>query len=234
MSRTNDAIDPSSASSKGRTTTASLPVDSRMPAATASPASASRTASVTAAPRSASTRAVSTPMPDEAPVTIARIPDRSIPAATSSAVECSPNGVRIGVCVVIRARGRGELDPGRFRRRSPLLVRRSPAPVATIPARARRQRPPVTGPVPPRELFDPSRQQNPRRPSCSIAHSPSTQATPLRSVTIASSGRQSSVSVSPPARIQVAVPRRKVVPSGSIARTTSTSSAASASPSRTT
>ncbi|HEY9726967.1 MAG TPA: hypothetical protein V6D50_11015 [Chroococcales cyanobacterium] len=35
-------------------------------------------------------------MPDAAPVTIARLPERSIPAATSGAVECRPNGVAIG------------------------------------------------------------------------------------------------------------------------------------------
>src|SRR4051812_818972 len=37
------------------------------------------------------------PMPDEAPVTIARLPVRSIPAATSAAVERKPNGVLIRV-----------------------------------------------------------------------------------------------------------------------------------------
>jgi hypothetical protein len=33
------------------------------------------------------------PIPDEAPVTIARFPDRSMPDNTSLAVESNPNGV---------------------------------------------------------------------------------------------------------------------------------------------
>jgi hypothetical protein len=37
------------------------------------------------------------PMPDAAPVTIARLPERSIPSATSAAVECRPNGVAIAL-----------------------------------------------------------------------------------------------------------------------------------------
>jgi hypothetical protein len=43
----------------------------------------------------ANARAVSTPMPDEAPVTIARLPDRSTPSATSAAVAVAskPKGV---------------------------------------------------------------------------------------------------------------------------------------------
>jgi hypothetical protein len=40
----------------------------------------------------ASARAVSTPMPDEAPVMIARLPDRSTPSATSAAVASKPKG----------------------------------------------------------------------------------------------------------------------------------------------
>jgi hypothetical protein len=35
-------------------------------------------------------------MPDAAPVTIARLPERSIPFTTSVAVECRPNSVVIG------------------------------------------------------------------------------------------------------------------------------------------
>ena len=69
------------------TRNARLPVDAVMSAAARSPAAASRTASVTSAPMAASVRAVSTPMPDEAPVTTARFPDRSMPAASSVAVE---------------------------------------------------------------------------------------------------------------------------------------------------
>ncbi|MEH1847203.1 MAG: hypothetical protein V7L25_20025 [Nostoc sp.] len=36
------------------------------------------------------------PMPDAAPVTIARLPERSMPFTTSAAVECRPNDVAIG------------------------------------------------------------------------------------------------------------------------------------------
>ena len=49
--------------------------------------------------RPASARAVSTPIPEPPPVTIARLPPRSIPATTSAAVESKPYGVRIGECV---------------------------------------------------------------------------------------------------------------------------------------
>jgi len=77
----------------------SFPVAARIAVATDSPAWAFRTASVTAAPWSASTRAVSAPMPEEAPVITARESERSSPAATSSAVECSSNGVRTGMRV---------------------------------------------------------------------------------------------------------------------------------------
>jgi hypothetical protein len=41
---------------------------------------------VTSAPARASVRAVSTPIPEEAPVTTALVPERSIASATSSAV----------------------------------------------------------------------------------------------------------------------------------------------------
>src|SRR2546430_720835 len=57
----------------------------------ASPLATSRTASVTLAPATASARAVSTPIPEAAPVTIAFLPRRSIPATTSIAVEPCPN-----------------------------------------------------------------------------------------------------------------------------------------------
>jgi hypothetical protein len=67
-------------------------------------AATSRAVRVTAAPRRASTRAVSVLMPDEAPVTIARRPERSTPARTSSAVECSSNGV-------VQRRWRGHVLP---------------------------------------------------------------------------------------------------------------------------
>jgi hypothetical protein len=42
---------------------------------------------VTSAPALASARAGSIPMPDEPPVTIARLPKRSMPSITSAAVE---------------------------------------------------------------------------------------------------------------------------------------------------
>jgi hypothetical protein len=73
-----------------------LPVLAAMSAAVRCPASVSRTASVTSAPALASARAVSTPIPDEPPVTIARAPQRSIPAITSAAVDSNPNRVFIG------------------------------------------------------------------------------------------------------------------------------------------
>ena len=72
-----------------------------MSAASRRPAAVSRTANVTSAPAVPSARAVSLPMPDEAPVTIARLPLRSIPAMTSAAVEWAPKQV------VITAAGQG-------------------------------------------------------------------------------------------------------------------------------
>jgi hypothetical protein len=38
-------------------------------------------------------------MPDEAPVTITRFPERSMPAITSDAVDSNPNGVVMGLVV---------------------------------------------------------------------------------------------------------------------------------------
>jgi hypothetical protein len=64
-----------------------------MLAAVRCPAARSRTASVTSAPALASARAVSTPMPDEAPVTMARVPARSMPSMTCAAVDSKPNPV---------------------------------------------------------------------------------------------------------------------------------------------
>jgi hypothetical protein len=46
-----------------------------------------RTARTTSAPAKARTRVVSVPMPEPAPVTIARLPERSTPSITSEAVE---------------------------------------------------------------------------------------------------------------------------------------------------
>jgi hypothetical protein len=84
-----------SPSSSAPTVTASLPVVARMSAATPSPVSVLRTARVTAAPAAANARAVSTPIPEDAPVTMARLPDRSTPAMTSAAVDEKPKGVVI-------------------------------------------------------------------------------------------------------------------------------------------
>jgi hypothetical protein len=91
--------------SRMKARTASLPVVAAMSAATRSPAPASRTARVTSAPAPTSARAVSTPMPDEAPVTIARLPARSMPPMTSAAVESKRNGVvnagHLGQCALL-------------------------------------------------------------------------------------------------------------------------------------
>ena len=64
-----------------------------MSAATRSPAAVSRTASVTSAPAPLSARAVSIPIPEAPPVTIARLPVRSMPATTSAAVDSKEKGV---------------------------------------------------------------------------------------------------------------------------------------------
>src|SRR5258708_4230039 len=80
-----------------------LPVVAVISAAVRSPASVLRRAIVTSAPAPASARAVSIPMPDEPPVTIARLPDRSMPSITSAAVESNPNAVwkKVGVVVSV-------------------------------------------------------------------------------------------------------------------------------------
>src|SRR5689334_22749737 len=79
-----------------------------MSAATRSPVSVLRTANVTAAPASASARAVSTPIPDDAPVTMARLPDRSTPAMTSAAVDVNPKGVVINFAPISVPNRRGD------------------------------------------------------------------------------------------------------------------------------
>lgn len=76
-----------SETSRYRTPMARLPVVAVMSAAVL------RTASVISAPVRARVRAVSTPIPDVAPVTTIRRPVRSMPSATSSAVEAKPKGV---------------------------------------------------------------------------------------------------------------------------------------------
>ena len=74
-----------------------LPVVAMMSAATGTAVSVLCTASVISAPQRASARAVSIPMPDAPPVTIARLPERTMPLATSAAVDRNPNGVVIRV-----------------------------------------------------------------------------------------------------------------------------------------
>src|SRR5258708_7079987 len=89
---TKAAMDARSARSTRPTSTVPAPVVAMMAAAVRSPASVSRTASVTAAPAPTSALAVSTPIPEEPPVTIARLPARSIPSITWAAVDSKPNG----------------------------------------------------------------------------------------------------------------------------------------------
>src|SRR3954453_2069274 len=100
-----------SLSSSAPTVTALFPVLWRMSAATRSAASVLRTASVTAAPAPASARAVSTPIPDDAPVTMARLPDRSTPAMTSAAVDENPNGVVMREVMSVPNTGRSDAVP---------------------------------------------------------------------------------------------------------------------------
>jgi hypothetical protein len=45
-------------------------------------------------------------MPEEPPVTIARLPERSMPSITSAAVESNPNWVRIGSGLVLAVMSR--------------------------------------------------------------------------------------------------------------------------------
>src|SRR5580704_1781505 len=86
----------------------------------------SRTARVTPAPAPASSRAVSTPMPDAAPVTIARLPDRSTAAATSAAVDSKLNGVVMSCAVLISVLLRDSLfvAVGADRQLGPLVPQR--------------------------------------------------------------------------------------------------------------
>src|SRR4051812_29295897 len=91
--RTNFATDSISARSSRATCNALLPVLAAMASAARSPEATSRTARVIRAPMRASARAVSKPIPEEAPVTIALRPVRSIPPATSAAVLEKPKGV---------------------------------------------------------------------------------------------------------------------------------------------
>jgi hypothetical protein len=92
-----------SETSRDLTSTASLPVETRISSATASAAAGRRTASVTAAPAALSAFAVSRPMPEAPPVTMACFPLRSTPSITSAAVELDPK------FVVIRSMGRYHL-----------------------------------------------------------------------------------------------------------------------------
>jgi hypothetical protein len=86
-----------SARSRPATCTSLFPVLAMMSAVTWSPARVLRTARVTSAPAPASARAVSIPIPDAPPVTIVRMPVRSMPAITSAAVLVAPNGVVMGL-----------------------------------------------------------------------------------------------------------------------------------------
>src|SRR5260370_26634196 len=82
-----------SARSRASTDTCVLPVERTMPAAIPAAACGRRTARAPSAPAEARARAVSMPMPELAPVTMARLPDRSTPSITSDAVEWRPNGL---------------------------------------------------------------------------------------------------------------------------------------------
>ena len=95
------AIEARSARSSRATRTWELPVPAVISAATFLPASVLRTARVTSAPPLASVRAVSTPMPEAPPVTMMRLPLRSSPAATSSAVVANPNGVVMRSIIIL-------------------------------------------------------------------------------------------------------------------------------------
>src|SRR4051794_3328813 len=117
----NAARDAGFVTSSSATEISSRPVVAAMSAAALAPAPVLRTASVTRAPEPASVRAVSMPMPDEAPVTIARVPARSMPAATSAAVERNPNRVVTGVSTGSCRGPCPQLarEPGRRRRAAP-------------------------------------------------------------------------------------------------------------------
>src|SRR6478672_4950307 len=91
----NVLTEPWSDRSSRLTDTFELPVCTLISAATFLPDSIERTASVTSAPALAKLRAVSMPIPEDAPVTTTRLPTRSVPPTTSSAVELKPKGVRI-------------------------------------------------------------------------------------------------------------------------------------------
>ena len=110
---TNAAIELSLVSSSGLTSTFGLPVSATICAATFAPESVSRTARVTAAPRRASVLAVSMPIPDAPPVTIARLPVKSTPSLTSSAVDWALNGVVIGMMTLLLTLTTGEAKPSR-------------------------------------------------------------------------------------------------------------------------
>ncbi len=97
----NPATDAWSARSSRPTRTCLFPVLAVMSSAARSPAARSRTARVTSAPAPARARAVSVPMPDPPPVTMTRRPVRSTPSSTSAAVDVAPNGVVMGVLMVM-------------------------------------------------------------------------------------------------------------------------------------
>ena len=126
QARTKAATLDRSLRSSGADATCSLPVLSRISAATRSPHEVSRTASVTDAPAAASARAVSTPIPDEAPVTTAVLPVRSTPCDDVSRGRFETE--RCGDAIS------HALD---HRSRSPRGVRANPAPVSAAITAAR-------------------------------------------------------------------------------------------------
>jgi hypothetical protein len=86
-----------------------------MSAATREPAPVLRTARVAFTPDPASARAVPMPMVEAPPVTAARLPERSIPAATSAAVHEKPKGAAMGFLVQVILRTAPQPPPSSSR-----------------------------------------------------------------------------------------------------------------------
>src|ERR1700754_971872 len=87
QSAQNRLTEARSETSRDLTSTAALPVETRIFSATARAAAGRRTASVTTAPAAQSAFVVLRPMPEAPPVTMACFPLRSTPSITSAAVE---------------------------------------------------------------------------------------------------------------------------------------------------
>ena len=103
--------DPSSSAS-----TAALPPALRIASATPSAFARSRAPITTCAPRLPRTRALSAPRPPEPPVTTATLPARSMPAATSAAVDSKPNRDGSSCCTGLSSGGSRSLsEVGRAR-----------------------------------------------------------------------------------------------------------------------